>query len=215
MGGIMNRETGGNGLDHLLANNREWAEARLAEDPDFFEELASGQAPSVLLIGCSDSRKCINAMLGTRPGDIFVHRNIGNQVSPADTNAQAVLEFAINHLEVQHVVIKGHTRCGGMKASLAGYDQGMVGTWLRDARGLVARNARELNEIPDEGARADRLSELNVIAQAENVLKSNAYRGAREAGKAPEVHGWIFELETGLVRPLELPKDRWVKEELL
>lgn len=211
----MTEDASGTGLDHLLANNKAWADARLAEDPDFFADLAEGQAPSILLFGCSDSRKCVNAMLGTGPGDMFVHRNIGNQVAPADTNAQAVLEYAIHRLGVGHVVIKGHTRCGGMAAAMAGYDQGMVGNWLRDARGLVARNARELNAIPDEADRADRLSELNVIAQAENVLKSNAYRRAREAGKAPEVHGWIFELETGLVRPLELPKDRWVREKLL
>lgn len=211
----MTRDGAGNGLDRLLANNRAWAAARLAEDPGFFEELASGQAPSILLFGCSDSRKCVNAILGTGPGDIFVHRNIGNQVAPADTNAQAVLEYAIHHLGVGHVVIKGHTRCGGMAAAMEGYDQGMVGNWLRAARGLVARNAQELNAIPDEGGRADRLSELNVIAQAENVLKSNAYRRARDARKAPEVHGWIFELETGLVRPLELPKDRWAREKLI
>jgi carbonic anhydrase len=202
-------------IRELLANNRAWAETRVAEDPGFFERLAEGQAPSILLFGCSDSRKCLNTMLGTGPGELFVHRNIGNQVDPTDPNAQAVLEYAIHNLGVQHVVVKGHTRCGGMAAALAGYDQGMVGSWLRAARGLVARNARELNEIADSQERADRLSELNVLAQVENVLRSNPYRRARDSGNAPEVHGWVVELETGLIRSLDLPLDRWRREKLV
>jgi carbonic anhydrase len=202
-------------LQGILENQKAWVDACLSEDPEYFHRLAEGQHPHSLFFGCSDSRMCLNSMLGTRPGELFIHRNVGNQVDTTDPNAQAVLEFAIQTLGVGDLIVAGHTRCGGMAAALAGHDQGMVGNWLRGARGLVARNAQELNAIPDPQDRADRLSEINVVAQTENVLRSHPYRRAREAGNAPEVHGWLFGLETGYIREVELPLDRWRREKFL
>ena len=196
-------------FEDLLANNRAWVEARRSEDPDFFRKLAEGQAPPFLMVGCSDSRKCINSMIGTRPGQFFIHRNIGNQVLLDDPNVMAVLEFGILHLQVKHVVVAGHSRCGGVEAALEGHTQGAVGSWLRFLRELRATHDAELLAISDRKERIDRLSELNVIAQAQNVLSSPSYREAKSRGRAPEVHGWLFSLETGLIRELELPLEEW------
>jgi len=197
------------GLQELLANNRSWASTRLAEDPDFFTRLAKRQAPPILFFGCSDSRKCLNSMIGTGPGELFVHRNIGNQVPLDDPNVQAVLEFGILNLKVKHVVVGGHTNCGGVTAALERQTMGAVGTWLKPMRQLAASHDSELLAISDRFERADRLSEINVLAQAENVLISPAYREARARGCAPEIHGWFFDLGTGLIRELDLPLDEW------
>ncbi len=205
----MTTRAGGPGVEELLANNRAWVQASLAEDPELFRTLAGGQRPPYLFFGCSDSRKCPNTMLGARPGELFIHRNIGNQVPLGDPNVQAVLEFAILRLQVKHVVVGGHTRCGGMAAALDGDTRGAVGAWLRPVRELAARHDGELLAIADRQQREDRLSELNVVAQAESVLRSPAYREARARGRAPEIHGWIFELGTGYIRELELPREGW------
>lgn len=199
----------------LLKRNRAWVEAKGREDPEFFRRLAEGQSPAFLFFGCSDSRKCINSMIGTGPGELFVHRNIANQVPPDDGNVQAILEYAILTLKVRHVVVGGHTRCGGVGAALAGVDEGAVGAWLEGLRALARENARELDSIPDPVDRANRLSEINVMAQARNVLLSSPYRKAREEAFAPTVHGWIFDLATGLIREMELPEEEWRKEGLL
>ncbi len=199
-------------LQGFLESHQAWVDARLAENPEFFLKLAEGQHPAILFFGCSDSRMSVESMLGARPGELFIHRNVGNQVDPTDLNAQAVMEFAIHHLGVQHIVVGGHTDCGGMAAALAGYDQGMLGSWLRHLRGLAARNGPELRAIPDPQDRANRLSEINVVTQVENLLRSAAYRKAREGGQAPEVHGWLFELKTGHIRAVDLPLDRWKRE---
>ncbi|MGW8265877.1 MAG: carbonic anhydrase [Longimicrobiales bacterium] len=199
----------------LLERNRAWVEAKLAEDPDFFRKLAEGQRPPFLFFGCSDSRKCLNSMIGTGPGELFVHRNIANQVPPRDGNVQAVLEFALLNLRVRHVVVGGHTRCGGVGAALAGLEEGAVGAWLKDLRGLAAAHAHELEPLPSLLDRANRLSEINVVAQVRNVLLSPAYRRAREEGSAPTVHGWMIDLASGYIREMELPEEEWRKEGLL
>lgn len=202
-------------IEDLFRRNRRWVEETLTEDPDFFQELARGQAPSFLVVGCSDSRKCPNIMLGTGPGDLFVHRNIANQVLPDDGSAQAILEFAILTLEVPHVVVMGHTRCGGVGAALQGLKEGSVGSWLRDLRSLADAHAPELDALPDGPERADRLAEINVVAQVRNVLLSSAYGEARERGSAPAMHGWMFDLSSGYVRELELPRETWREEGIL
>jgi len=199
----------------LLDRNRSWAEARIEEDPAYFERLARGQSPPFLLLGCSDSRKSLNSMLGTQPGELFVHRNVANQVPPDDPNVQAVLEFAILNLEVQHVIVSGHTGCGGVRAALEGVEEGAVGAWLKDLRELAKRHAQELEPLPDLRTRGDRLAEINVLAQLRNVLTSTPYREARAGGFAPSLHGWMFHLSTGLIREMELPLARWRSEELL
>lgn len=196
-------------FEDLLANNRAGVERRLAEDPDFFRKLEKGQAPPFLFFGCSDSRKCLNSMIGTQPGELFVHRNIANQIPLDDPNVQAVLEFAILNLQVTHVVVGGHSRCGGVQAALEGYTQGAVGAWLRPLKELAGRHDSELLAISDPVKRADRLSEINVVTQAENVLMSPAYKEAHARGTAPEIHGWFFDLGTGLIRELDLPLDEW------
>jgi len=199
----------------LLERNRAWAAAKLAEDPEFFRKLAEGQSPPFLFFGCSDSRKCLNSMIGTGPGELFVHRNIANQVPLEDLNVQAVLEFAVLSLRVRHVVVGGHTRCGGVGAALAGLDQGAVGAWLSGLRGLAKAHEEELSPLPSLLDRANRLSEINVLAQVRNVLLSPAYRAAKEEGAAPTVHGWMIDLASGLIRELELPVEEWQGEGLL
>jgi len=198
-----------------LERNRAWVESKRQKDPDFFQRLAEGQNPDFLFFGCSDSRKCINSMIGTGPGEVFMHRNIANQVPVDDGNVQAILEYALLTLKVRHVVVGGHTRCGGVGAVLDGLEEGAVGVWLSGLRSLAREHAGELDAIPDPVERADRLSEINVLAQARNVLLSPAFRRARKGGFAPTVHGWLFDLATGLIRELDLPEDSWRKEGLL
>ncbi len=199
----------------ILKRNRRWVEAKLAEDPGYFEELAEGQTPPFLFFGCSDSRKCLNSMIGAGPGELFVHRNIANQVPLHDENVQAILEYALLTLKVKHVVVGGHTRCGGVGAALAGLETGAVGRWLAGLRDLAAVHAEELEGLPNLLTRANRLSEINVVAQLRNVLLSEPYRLAREGGHAPSVHGWIFDLNSGLIREMELPEEAWRAEGLL
>lgn len=199
----------------LLEKNRAWASKKLAEDPDFFRKLAEGQRPPFLFFGCSDSRKCLNSMIGTEPGELFIHRNIANQVPPDDLNVQAVLEFAILNLKVRHVVVGGHTRCGGVGAALAGLEEGAVGVWLKGLRGLVAAHAEELAGFPSLLDRANRLAEINVVEQVKNVLRSPAYRKAKAEGSPPTVHGWMVDLASGLIREMELPLEAWGREGLL
>jgi carbonic anhydrase len=199
----------------LLKKNRIWVEERLSEDPDYFTELAEGQRPPFLFFGCSDSRKCMNSMIGSEPGELFVHRNIANQVPLEDANVQAVLEFALLTLKVRHVVVAGHTGCGGVGGALAGLKEGAVGNWLTGLRELADQHQDELETLPDLPARANRLSEINVVAQLRNVLESPAYREARKRGHPPTVHGWMLDLSTGLIREMELPKEGWTAEGLL
>jgi len=199
----------------LLKRNRAWVRARLDENPEYFRTLSQDQKPPFLFIGCSDSRKCINTMIGTRPGEGFIHRNIANQVQAEDRNVQAILEYAVLILQVQHVVVVGHTRCGGVAAALAGHSEGAVGAWLAALRSLAEDQANELNLQPDAEARADRLAEMNVVVQVENVLRSDSYREAVKRGHPPEVHGWMFDLKSGLVRELDLPRQRWTDSGLL
>ncbi len=190
-------------IRELLERNRLWVLGRLEEDPGYFARLAQAQQPSVLFIGCCDSRKCLNTMTGTLPGELFIHRNIGNQVPMDDPNAQAVLEYAILNLRVRHVIVAGHTRCGGVAAALSGHNEGQVGRWLAPLRDLAARHQSELQAIAGPVERADRLVEINVAAQVENVLRSPAYAEGVRRRIAPAVHGWIFLLETGRIRELD------------
>lgn len=196
-------------FEELFQRNRDWVDARLAADPDYFRNLAEGQRPPFLFFGCSDSRKCLNSMIGANPGELFVHRNIANQVPLRDGNVQAILEYAILNLKVQHVVVGGHTRCGGVGAALAGLDEGALGAWLGQLRDLAITNAAELEPLPNLLERANRLSEINVVAQVRNVLLSPPYQRAREEGIAPTVHGWMFDLASGYIREMDLPLDEW------
>ena len=199
----------------LLERNRAWVRGKTSEDPDYFTKLAQGQRPPFLFFGCSDSRKCMNSMIGSGPGELFVHRNIANQVPLQDANVQAVLEYAILNLKVKHVVVGGHTCCGGVGAALAGLEEGAVGAWLRDLRVLASEHQEELDGLPNLLARADRLSGLNVVQQARNVLLSSPFGQALEEGFSPTIHGWMFNFSTGLIRELDLPLADWEREGLL
>ncbi len=199
----------------LLEKNRAWVQSKISEDPDYFTTLAQGQRPFFLFFGCSDSRKCMNSMIGSEPGELFVHRNIANQVPLDDPNVQAVLEFAILNLKVRHVVVAGHTGCGGVGAALAGLQEGAVGAWLTHLRDLAEQHREELEPLPTLLDRANRLSEINVVAQLRNVLLSPAYQEARKEGVPPTVHGWMFDLSTGLIQEMVLPLEDWREQDLL
>ncbi|MBW3534341.1 MAG: carbonic anhydrase [Gemmatimonadetes bacterium] len=205
MGGVAE----GHDYGELLENNRLWVDQRLAEDPGYFRRLAEGQRPAFLLIGCSDSRKPLNVITQTEPGELFIHRNVANQVGADDLNVQAVLDFAIGSLEVRHVIVCGHTRCGGVQAALDGSARGPVRRWLEPLEELRRSIAAELEALDEPEARADLLSARNVVAQVEAVAASPAYQSCRDRGAAPSLHGWLFRVETGLIEELELPMKHW------
>jgi len=207
------RGDGAEEAERLLNANRAWAEARLRDDPKAFDRLAEGQQPPFLFVGCCDSRKPLDTITRAAPGDLFIHRNIANLVEPENPAVAAVLEFAMGTLEVRHLIVSGHTRCGGVRAALDGVEGGAIGTWLAPVRRLAARHEKELSAIEDRAARADRLSALNVIAQLENALTHPSVRRRLEgAGPPLHLHGWLFEVESGLLHALPLPASRWRAE---
>lgn len=184
----------------LLERNRRWVQEHLGRDPAFFSRLSERQEPLALFLGCADSRVPETAVLGFEPGQACVHRNVANQAPPEDTNFQAVLEFTLNTLKVPHVLVLGHTRCGGVRAALAGVQGGALGRWLEPLQELARRHSEELRNLPAGSPREDRLAELNVLAQVERIRASEPYRRAWAEGRPPRIHGWILELETGRVR---------------
>lgn len=185
-------------IEQLFENNRTWIHNKLQQDEQYFEKLASGQQPKILYIGCSDSRVTAEEIIGLEPGEAFVHRNVANLVNNVDLNVMSVINYALDHLKVDHVVVCGHYNCGGVKAAMQSVDLGILNPWLRNIRDVYRMHMDELNAIEDEGKRYDRLVELNVEEQCFNVLKTAAVqRGVRERGVT--VHGWVFDLRTGEV----------------
>jgi carbonic anhydrase len=191
----------------LLKNNAAWADRMVAEDPEFFRQLLGQQAPRYLWIGCSDSRVPANEIVGLRPGELFVHRNVANLVSPTDLNCVAVLHFAIDVLRVEHVIVCGHYGCGGVRAALAGDQRGLVDQWLRPLRTLADGHRKELGTLSDDGDRADRLCELNVLEQVRQVGRTAAVEEAWRRGQRLAVHGWIYGLHDGRLRDLNCSID--------
>lgn len=191
-------------LPELFARNRGWAASRLATDRDYFTRLCEIQRPDLLWIGCSDSRVPANEIVGLAPGELFVHRNVANLFDPSDSNAAAVLEFAVDALGVRHVIVCGHYRCGGAKAALEGTATGAVGRWLRPLRRLAEEHAGEVAALPTSEERWARLCERNVAAQVRNVASSPVVTAAWERGKPLAVHGWIYDLADGLLRDLDV-----------
>jgi len=210
------RGEGADEVERLLEGNRGWAEDRNRADPGVFARLAEGQRPPFLFVGCCDSRMPVDVLTRTLPGELFIHRNIANLLPPEDAAAQAALEFAIGVLEVRHILVCGHTHCGGVAAALAGLDRGAVGSWLTPVRALASRVQDDLEAFPAGKARQDELARLNVIAQIEYALHSGPVR-ARFAGDGPplHLHGWLYRVETGLLEVVSLPVDRWRAEGLL
>lgn len=191
-------------LKHLLDNNRRWAEATRKRNPHFFETLSTQQAPDYLWIGCSDSRVPANEIVGLLPGEMFVHRNVANIVVHTDFNCLSVLQYAVEILHVEHVIVCGHYGCGGVRAAMQDHSLGLIDNWLRHIRDVYHHNRELLNAIGDEEARFDRLCELNVVEQVVNVCNTTILRSAWARGQKLAVHGWIYRLQDGLLRDSHL-----------
>ncbi len=189
-------------LDELLARNRTWANRMLADDPGFFENLAHQQTPELLWIGCSDSRVPANQIVGLLPGDVFVHRNVANVVVHTDLNCLSVVQFAVDVLGVKHIIVCGHYGCGGVAAALARSRLGLVDNWLRHVEDVAEKHADELDAIPEENAREDRLAELNVVEQVTNIAQTTVVEDAWQRGQELHLHGWIYGIADGLIRDL-------------
>lgn len=192
-------------MDHflrILANNRKWAASMKVDDPDYFARRSAQQEPHFLFIGCSDSRVPTELLTGVAPGELFSHRNIANQVFPTDMNLLSVMQYAIDVLDVEHVVVCGHYNCGGVKASLGSASYGVVDHWLSNIRNVVRWNQEELDAIPDEEARLRRLVELNAIEQVYQLSRSPIIQRSWERGRRPMLHGLVYDLHDGLLRTL-------------
>ena len=189
----------------LLQGNKDWVAKKLKEDPGFFKELAQGQQPGVLWIGCSDSRVPANEITGTKSGEVFVHRNIANMVVHTDTNMLSVLDFAVNILEVQHVIVCGHYGCGGIQAAMSNkHFGGVIDNWLRNLKDVYRLHNKELDSIKDHDGRDRRLTELNIIEQVYNLCKTSIIQSSWEKHKRPHVHGWVYDVSNGLIKDLNV-----------
>ena len=195
-------------LDHLKANNRAWAERKIAGDASFFMRLERQQAPEYLWIGCSDSRVPANEIVGLDPGELFVHRNVANLAPPQDANYLSVLQFAVDVLKVKHVMVVGHYGCGGVKAAVDGKRRGLVDHWLHPIREVAQAHRAELDALPHWQARHDRLCELNVIRQVRNVASDVFVQDAWARGQDLAVHGWVYALHDGLIKDLSVTVSR-------
>ena len=194
-------------LKRLLDQNKAWAESITASDPEFFPTLAKQQSPTFLWIGCSDSRVPATQLVGMMPGEMFVHRNVANVVVHTDFNCLSVIQFAVDVLKVEHIIVCGHHGCGGVKAAMDNAHFGLIDNWLRHVQDVIHGHEALLAKIDDETKRLDRLCELNVIEQVLNVGRTTIVQSAWERGQELVVHGWIYDLEDGLLRDLEVSMD--------
>lgn len=191
--------------EKIFENNVAWVDEMKTKDPEFFVKLSREQKPDILFIGCADSRVPANQIMGLEPGQVFVHRNIANLVVNTDLNAHSVIEYAVNHLEVKEIVVCGHYGCGGVNAAMQSKDLGVLNGWLREIRDVFRTHKRELLEIEDVPTRFRRLVQLNVQEQCLAVIKTaSVQKRFREFG-FPRVHGWAYDLGTGLIEDLEIP----------
>lgn len=191
-------------VQHLFEKNREWSERIRTEDPQFFERLATIQNPEYLWIGCSDSRVPANQITGLLPGEVFVHRNVANQVVHSDLNCLSVLQFAVDVLRVKHILVVGHYGCGGVKAAHDNLRLGLVDNWLRHIQDVKQKHIEFLETLPDAATRVERLCELNVVEQVHNVCHTTVLQEAWNRGQDVTVHGWIFGLDDGIIRDLKV-----------
>src|SRR5262245_42009004 len=191
-------------LEHLKANNRAWAQRKLATDVDFFKRLERQQAPQYLWIGCADSRVPANEIVGLDPGELFVHRNVANLAPPQDANYLSVLQFAVDVLRVKHIIVVGHYGCGGVGAAVDGKRRGLVDHWLHPIREVFQDHRAELDAISGAGVRLNRLCELNVMRQVRNVASDVFVQDAWVRGQDLCVHGWVYSLGNGLVNDLNV-----------
>jgi len=194
-------------LHRLLDQNRAWAESIKASDPDFFQTLAKQQTPRFLWIGCADSRVPSTQLAGMMPGEMFVHRNVANLVVHTDFNCLSVMQYAVDVLKVEHIIVCGHDGCGGVKAAMSNQQFGLIDNWLRHVQDVFHEHKEQLTKISDENERVDRLCELNVIEQVRNVGRTTIVQSAWERGQELVVHGWIYGLQDGLLRDLGVSID--------
>lgn len=188
-------------LDHLFESNREWANRMTAADPDFFNRLVGVQSPKYLWIGCSDSRVPANEILGLKPGEVFVHRNVANVVNHTDFNSLSVIQYAVSVLKVEHIMVVGHYGCGGVRAALLDQELGLIDNWLRHVRSIYRRTADRFEGLSLE-EKEDLLCELNVLDQTRHVEETSFVRNAWKQGQHLELHSWVYRLSDGLLRDL-------------
>ncbi|MFM1932751.1 MAG: hypothetical protein RL226_2054 [Bacteroidota bacterium] len=188
----------------LIENNRKWVASKLEQDPDFFTDLANGQKPPLLWIGCADSRVPANEITGTKPGEVFVHRNIANMVVHTDMNMLSVLDYAVNVLKVKHVIVCGHYGCGGLEAAMGNRQFGLIDNWLRHIKDVYRMYSRELDKIDDYGKRLNRFVEVNVMEQVYDLAKTSIVQDAWKRNQELELHGWVYDIRNGLVIDLEV-----------
>jgi carbonic anhydrase len=191
-------------LSSLFENNRSWAKGIAEQDPDFFKKLSSQQTPEYFWIGCSDSRVPANEIIGLAPGEVFVHRNIANQVIHSDMNCLSVIQYAVDHLKVKHIIVCGHYDCGGVKGAMDNRSLGLVDNWLRHIRDIYQKYESTLSQISSLKRRTDKLCELNVIEQVANVCHTTFVQEAWKRGQELAVHGWVYGLQNGLLRDLHV-----------
>ena len=190
-------------IAQIFKNNQDWVEKKIATEPAYFSELSKGQTPDILYIGCSDSRVSAEELMGVSPGDVFVLRNIANMVPNTDLSVMSVVNYAVSHLKVNHIVVCGHYYCGGVQAAMKSADLGILNPWLRNIRDVYRMHRDELNAIEEEDARYKRLVELNVEEQCINVLKTAEVQRARR-DRDLTVHGWVFDVHTGKLIDLKI-----------
>jgi carbonic anhydrase len=198
-------------ISSVFRNNEDWIAKKLEKDADYFTNLAKGQNPDILYIGCSDSRVSAEDLMGVEPGDVFVHRNIANMVISIDLNAMSVLTYAVEYLKVDHIVICGHYQCGGVKAAMDAADLGILNPWLRNIRDVYRIHRKELNGIEDESVKYNRLVELNVQEQCVNLLKTATVQKAIR-NRNMKIHGWVFDVGTGKLIDLKIDFKSALKE---
>lgn len=190
--------------DQLFRNNQRWIETKTSADKDFFTHLSKEQKPEYLYIGCSDSRVTAEDMMGLEPGEAFIHRNVANLVNSVDMNVMSVINYAIRHLKVKHIIVCGHYNCGGVKAAMVPEDLGILNPWLRNIRDVYRLHREELNNITEESKRYDRLVELNVQEQCINIIKTAALQLSYKKDGYPTVHGWVFDIKCGRITDLHI-----------
>ncbi|SDE59109.1 carbonic anhydrase [Riemerella columbipharyngis] len=201
-----------NSYEIIFENNKKWVEEKLTENTDFFKTLSQTQSPEYLYIGCSDSRATAEELMGLKPGEVFVHRNIANIVNTLDMSATAVIQYAVEYLKVKHIIVCGHYNCGGVKAAMTAQDFGLLNPWLRNIRDVYRLHQTELDNIKDEHTRYDRLVELNVQEQCINVIKMACVQERYITEGFPIVHGWVFNLRNGKLIDLNIDYENVLKD---
>lgn len=195
-------------FEKIFRKNEEWIAAKLSVDPDYFKKLAQGQHPEFLYIGCSDSRVTAEDLMGVQPGEVFIHRNIANLVVSTDNNLNAVVQYAVEHLKVKHIIVCGHYECGGVKAALNPSDMGQLNSWLQTLRDVYRLHQKELDHMKDSQKRFDRLVELNVKEQCINIIKIDHVKKSWYKTRYPQIYGWVFDVRTGKIIDLGLDMEK-------